>query len=168
MRNYDLSPLYRSAIGFDRMANLINSVSRNESTQSTYPPYNIESFGEDKYRITLAIAGFSDDEVLVEVEQNLLTVKGGKKSTEEEGTFLHQGIAARNFERKFQLDDNVKVSGAKSLHGLLHIHLEREIPEAMKPRKIEIESAQSRSPHFSQAESNDSELKTTSPGVKVA
>ena len=152
MRNYDLSPLYRSAIGFDRMADLINSVSRSEATQSSYPPYNIEAFGEDKYRITLAIAGFSDEEISIEVEQNLLTVKGGKNAPENSGTFLHQGIAARNFDRKFQLDDHVKVADARSTNGLLHINLIREIPEAMKPRTIKIESASPAASKLSPAE----------------
>ena len=138
MRSYDLSPLYRSAIGFDRMANLINSVNRSESRQTNYPPYNIKSFSEDEYRITLAVAGFSQDEIEVELEQNLLTVKGSKSNSEETGEYLHQCIAARNFERKFQLDDYVTVVDASSRDGLLHINLVREIPEAMKPRTIKV------------------------------
>ncbi|MFL0802262.1 MAG: Hsp20 family protein [Agarilytica sp.] len=145
MRDFDLSPLYRSAIGFDRMANLLDNINRTEQTQPSYPPYNIELTGEDKYRITMAVAGFTDDEMNIEVKQNNLTVTG-KKSTDKEGRqFLHQGIAARNFERRFQLADYVRVENARLENGLLHVELVREVPEAMKPRTIAINSAGSRS-----------------------
>ncbi len=145
MRDFDLSPLYRSSIGFDRMANLLDNINRTEQTQPSYPPYNIELTGEDKYRITMAVAGFTDDEMNIEVKQNNLTVTG-KKSTEKEGRqFLHQGIAARNFERRFQLADYVRVENARLENGLLHVELVREVPEAMKPRTIAINSAESRS-----------------------
>ena len=137
--NTDLSPLYRSFIGFDHLAGLIDKASRQEK-QSSYPPYNIELIAEDKYRITMAIAGFVEDELDIESKQNTLIVTGTKVTSDEkkERTFLHQGIAERNFERKFQLGDHVKVIGANLENGLLHIELEREIPEALKPRKIAI------------------------------
>ncbi|WDE06853.1 Hsp20 family protein [Thalassomonas viridans] len=140
----DFSPLYRSFIGFDHLANLIDKASRPEK-QSSYPPYNIESLTEDQYRITMAVAGFAEEELDIESKQNTLLVIGTKrKGKEETGSdkaerkFLYQGIADRNFERKFQLGDHVKVVGAFIENGLLHIDLEREIPEALKPRKIAI------------------------------
>ncbi len=141
MRTIDLSPLYRSFIGSDRLASLIDAATRNEN-QSTYPPYNIELLEDDKYRISIAIAGFSAEEVEIEVQEHTLTVSGSKKADSQEGEttrrFLHKGISERNFERKFQLGDNVKVIAADMDNGLLHIDLERIIPEAKKPRKIEI------------------------------
>ena len=135
----DFSPLYRSFIGFDHLAGLIDKASRADK-QSSYPPYNVELLAEDQYRITMAIAGFADDELEIETKQSTLIVTGTKPSKQEDVTrkFLHQGIAERNFERKFQLGDHVKVIGAFMEHGLLHIDLEREIPEALKPRKIAI------------------------------
>ncbi|GAA0364885.1 Hsp20 family protein [Bowmanella denitrificans] len=137
MRNIDLSPLYRSFIGFDHLASLIDAASRNEK-QPSYPPYNIELLGEDKYRITMAVAGFEESELEIQVVENTLHVTGNKPGKEEERNFLHKGISERNFERKFQLGDHVKVLGADLKNGLLHIELERVIPEAKKPRKIEI------------------------------
>ncbi len=137
MRNIDLSPLYRSFIGFDHLASLMDAASRNEK-QSSYPPYNIEQVSEDKYQITIAIAGFAEDELDIESEHNTLVVKGTKKAKDVNKKFLYQGIAERNFERKFQLGDHVKVIGAALEHGLLYIDLEREVPEALKPRKIQI------------------------------
>jgi molecular chaperone IbpA len=140
MRNIDVSPLYRSFIGFDHLASMIDAANRNEK-QASYPPYNIELLSEDKYRITMAIAGFSKEEVSVEVENNTLTVKGLKATKKDESRqFLHKGISERNFERKFQLGDYVKVLAADIENGLLHIDLERVIPESKKPRKIEIGS----------------------------
>jgi molecular chaperone IbpA len=139
MRNIDLTPLYRSFIGFDHLASLIDNATRNEK-QSTYPPYNIELLAEDKYRITMAIAGFSKDEVSIEVVENTLHVTGTKPEKDEERKFLHKGISERSFERKFQLGDHVKVLAADLENGLLHVDLERVVPEAMKPRKIEIGS----------------------------
>ncbi|SDK26650.1 Hsp20 family protein [Microbulbifer yueqingensis] len=139
MRNFDFSPLYRSAIGFDRMANLLDAMTASEQNQPAYPPYNIELTGEDSYRISMAVAGFEKSELELQVEQNRLTVRG--KQSEEDGEqrqFLHRGIAARDFERRFQLADHVKVVDANLSNGLLHIDLVREIPEAMKPRQIEI------------------------------
>lgn len=135
----DFSPLYRSFIGFDHLAGLIDKASRADK-QSSYPPYNIELLAEDRYRITMAIAGFCEDDLEIESKENTLIVKGTKEvaNEKESRTFLHQGIAERNFERKFQLGDHVKVLSAHTEHGLLHIDLEREIPEALKPRKINI------------------------------
>lgn len=138
MRNFDFTPLYRSAIGFDRMANLLDSLSRTEQNQSSYPPYNIELTGEDKYRITMAVAGFDQAELAIEVNQNNLTVSANKSTDDEARTYLHQGIAARSFERRFQLADHVQVQSAYYENGLLHIDLQRVIPESMKPRTIPI------------------------------
>lgn len=137
MRTYDFSPLYRSAIGFDRFAQLVDEALRSESAPS-YPPYNIELVAEDKYRITMAVAGFDRAELDLEVEQGTLKVSGRKVKEEGKKTFLHRGIAARDFEHSFQLADHVKVVGANLENGLLNIELVREIPEAMKPRKISI------------------------------
>jgi molecular chaperone IbpA len=142
MRNIDLSPLYRSFIGFDHLATMIDTASRNEK-QSSYPPYNIELLAEDKYRITMAIAGFAKDEVNIEVQENTLVVVGTKADKDPEGNerkFLHKGISERSFERKFQLGDHVKVLAADLENGLLHVDLERVVPESKKPRKIEIGS----------------------------
>ncbi|MDO3386992.1 Hsp20 family protein [Gilvimarinus sp. SDUM040013] len=138
MRNFDLSPLYRSSIGFDRMASLLDTISRSEQSQPSYPPYNIELTGEDHYRISMAVAGFDREELTIEVNQNNLTVAGQKAEDDDSRTFLHRGIAARNFERRFQLADHVRVHGANIENGLLHIDLVREVPEAIKPRTIEI------------------------------
>ena len=137
MRNVDLSPLYRSFIGLDHLASLVNNASVQEK-QSAYPPYNIELLAEDKYRITMAVAGFVEDELDIESHQNHLVIKGTKAKSETDKQFLYQGIAERNFERKFQLGDFVKVVDASIENGLLHIDLLREVPEAMKPRKIAI------------------------------
>lgn len=140
MRDFDLTPLYRSAIGFDRMAGLLDNLTRADQAQPSYPPYNIELTGEDQYRISMAVAGFEDTELSIEVKQGYLTVTGKKAEEKANRTFLHQGIAARNFERRFQLADYVRVVGANMDNGLLHVELVREIPEAMKPRTIQITS----------------------------
>jgi molecular chaperone IbpA len=140
MRTIDLSPLYRSAIGFDHLASLLDSSLRNEQKRPTYPPYNIELTGEDQYRITMAVAGFRQADLSIEVEGNTLTVSGHKAEEEESKQFLYRGIAARNFERQFQLADHIKVTGASFKDGMLDIDLQREIPEALKPRKISIQS----------------------------
>ena len=138
MRTIDLSPLYRSFIGFDHLATMIDAASRNEK-QASYPPYNIELLAEDKYRITMAIAGFSKNEISIEVEENTLTINGQKPEKDSgERKFLHKGISERNFERRFQLGDHVKVLTADMENGLLHVDLERMIPESKKARKIEI------------------------------
>jgi molecular chaperone IbpA len=128
MRNFDFSPLYRSAIGFDRMANILDNLNRAEQNQPTYPPYNIELTGEDKYRITMAVAGFDRSEINIEVNQNHLTVSANKGGEEQTRTYLHQGIAARSFERRFQLADHVQVQSANYENGLLHVDLQRIIP----------------------------------------
>lgn len=143
MRSFDFAPLYRSAIGFDRMASLMDTLSRSEQNQPSYPPYNIELTGEDQYRITMAVAGFDRSELNIEVNQNNLTISASKEPEQDERQYLHQGIAARNFERRFQLADHVEVKAATFENGLLHIDLKREIPEAMKPRTIEIDDGQS-------------------------
>ena len=142
MRTIDLSPLYRSFIGSDHLASLVDAASRAEK-QSSYPHYNIELLAEDKYRITMAIAGFSKDDINIVVEDNTLVINSNKTvdaKDAQERKFLHKGISERNFERKFQLGDHVKVLTADLENGLLHVDLERVIPEAKKPRKIEIGS----------------------------
>jgi molecular chaperone IbpA len=139
MREFDLSPLYRSAIGFDRLANMLDNASRNDN-QPSFPPYNIELLGENEYRITMAVAGFENNELDIQSESGSLTVTGQKQEQPQERQYLYQGIAARNFERRFQLADHVKVVTASLENGLLHIDLIREIPEAMKPRQIQIQS----------------------------
>ena len=135
MRSIDFSPLYRSAIGFDRLANLIESAASNGN--AGYPPYNIEQLGDNDYRISMAVAGFTQEELELSFQENLLTVKGNKQA-DTERHYLYQGIAERGFERRFQLADYVRVKGADLKNGLLHIDLAREVPEAMKHRKIEI------------------------------
>ena len=135
MRSIDFSPLYRSAIGFDRLATLIESAASNGN--AGYHPYNIEQLGDSDYRISMAVAGFTQEELELSFQENLLTVKGNKQA-DTERNYLYQGIAERGFERRFQLADYVRVKGADLKNGLLHIDLVREVPEAMKPRKIEI------------------------------
>jgi molecular chaperone IbpA len=140
MRTYDFSPLYRSAVGFDRLANLLESASRT-SSEGGYPPYNIETTGENAYRIEIAVAGFTTDELNIEVKENLLTVTGRKTANDDaapQKTYLHRGLAERDFERRFQLADYVVVTDANLVNGLLSISLKRELPEALKPRRIEI------------------------------
>lgn len=139
MRSYDLTPLYRTTVGFDRMFDLLDGLSKSEG--AGYPPYNIERVDEDRYRITLAVAGFAERDLEIEVHENALKVTGQRPETDEGRTFLHQGIAGRSFERRFQLADHVKIEGASLVNGLLNIELRREIPEAKKPRKIEINGA---------------------------
>ena len=138
MRHVDFSPLYRSTVGFDRLFTMLDSLAQPDNGQS-YPPYNIERTGEDSYRITMAVAGFSDEEIQIEAHRNQLTIKGEKRAEQEDASeTLYRGIAARAFERRFQLADFVEVKGAKLKNGLLHIDLKREIPEEMKPRKIAV------------------------------
>ena len=144
MRTYDFSPLYRSAVGFDRLAGLLESAART-SQENGWPPYNIETTGENAYRIEIAVAGFKPDELNLEVKENLLTVTGRKTANDEAGaqrTYLHRGLAERDFERRFQLADYVVVQGADLVNGLLTIDLARELPEALKPRRIEIGASQ--------------------------
>lgn len=142
MRTYDFSPLYRSSIGFDRIANMLDNVLTAEAGQNSYPPYNIEKTGDDAYRITVAVAGFTEDELNIEARDGQLVVSGKQATDEEERSYLHRGIATRAFERRFQLADHVTATGAVTENGLLHVDLVREVPEALKPRSIRI-SAQS-------------------------
>jgi molecular chaperone IbpA len=139
MRTFDLAPLYRSTVGFDRLFSMLDGAGF-DSAAPSYPPYNIERTGENAYRISIAVAGFADSDLSIEVKENTLTVRGEKqeKAGEKPGEVLYQGIAARAFERRFQLADYVQVSGAQLLNGLLHVDLVREIPEAKKPRQIPI------------------------------
>ncbi len=144
MTTFDFSPLYRTSVGFDRLASLMSSATRQDQGNS-YPPYNILTTSEDHYRITMAVAGFSREEINITTEQNRLLVSGNRaEASEGQGEYLHRGIATRSFERRFNLADHVKVTGAELENGLLHIDLEREIPEAMKPRTIEIGSSPGR------------------------
>ena len=140
MRHLDLTPLYKSTVGFDRLASIFDSMGALDGDVPNYPPYNIERLGENEYRITMAVAGFSEDDLNIEVKENAVTIRGEHSETEKDSEFLHRGIATRAFERRFQLADHVEVSGAKIEHGLLHVDLVREIPEAMKPRTIKITS----------------------------
>jgi molecular chaperone IbpA len=141
MRTIDFSPLYRSAVGFDRLAGLLEAASRSEGPTG-YPPYNIETRGENAYRIELAVAGFKPEELTIDARENTLTVQGKKAAANDDARrFLHRGLAERNFERRFQLADYVVVTGAALADGLLAIDLERQLPEALKPRRIEISTA---------------------------
>ena len=138
MRKLDFAPLYRSTVGFDHLSSLLETVNRSDSSTQTYPPYNIELLEQDKYRITMAVAGFTSEELDIQTEQETLTVKGRRDNDGLGHNYLHRGIAARNFERRFQLADHIEVLGARLEHGLLHIDLIREVPEAMKPKRIPI------------------------------
>ena len=142
MRNFDFAPLYRASVGFDQIADMMDRLLANDVSQSTYPPYNIEKTADDAYRISIAVAGFSDADLSVEVKEGSLIVAARKADEETERTYLHRGIATRAFERKFQLADHVRVNGATHADGMLHIDLVREVPEALKPRRIEIASGQ--------------------------
>src|SRR6478735_5842088 len=141
MRHFDLTPFYRSTVGFDRLFNLLDQAGAEQAP--SYPPYNIERTGENAYRVSVAVAGFGEGELHIELKENTLTIKGEKqsKSQEQSGEVLYQGIAARAFERVFQLADFVQVKGAALENGLLHVDLVREIPEAKKPRQIQIGNA---------------------------
>jgi molecular chaperone IbpA len=141
MRHFDLSPLYRSTIGFDRLASLLDAASGLDGDGGGFPPYNIERLAETSYRITMAVAGFTDADLKIEVKETVLTVKGEKNEPVKETEFLHRGIAQRAFERRFQLADHVEVVGAEIKDGLLHIDLVRNLPERMKPRLIAIRSS---------------------------
>ena len=140
MRTFDLSPLYRSTVGFDRFSNLFDNV-LSDPAQPGYPPYNIERTGENSYRISMAVAGFSDSELNLESRENTLTISGAKPTQPSSDTnYLHRGIATRNFQRRFQLADHVEVTNASLENGLLHVDLTRELPEVLKPRQIQIKS----------------------------
>ncbi len=138
MRNFDLSPLYRATVGFDRVADMMDRALTSDLAQPTYPPYNIEKTDENAYRISIAVAGFGSDELTVEMKDGALIVTGRKAEDDSGRTYLHRGIATRAFERRFALADHVKVTGATHEDGMLHLDLVREVPEALKPRRIEI------------------------------
>ncbi len=140
MRNFDLSPLYRSTVGFDRLGTMLDQLLSGDAPVPSYPPYNIEKTGEDAYRITIAVAGFGPDELDVEARDNVLVVKGKAGADAEGVKYLHRGIAGRAFERRFQLAEHVRVDAADLVNGLLTVDLVRELPEAMKPRRIEIKT----------------------------
>ena len=140
MRHFDLTPLYRSTIGFDRLGSLLDTLTSFEGETPSYPPYNIERVGENDYRISMAVAGFGGGDLSIDVKENTLSIRGEKQTEQEDTTFLHRGIASRSFERRFQLADHVLVKGAVLENGLLHVDLVRELPEAMKPRTIPIET----------------------------
>ncbi len=144
MRTIDFSPLFRHSVGFERMQRLLDTSARMESSAPSYPPYNIEQMGEDAYRISLAVAGFSEQDLDVTVEENTLVVTGKLAEDSEDKKFLHRGIAGRAFERRFELADHIKVVGGSLVNGLLNIDLDREIPEEKKPRKIVIETKEAK------------------------
>lgn len=141
MRTFDLSPLFRSTVGFDRVSRLLDSVQQVDEQSLSYPPYNIEKLGEDQYRITMAVAGFAQDDLDITQTENALLVRGKVRQEPGERQFLHRGIAGRAFERRFHLADFIRVAGANLENGLLHVELVREVPEALKPRTIAIEAA---------------------------
>jgi molecular chaperone IbpA len=140
MRTFDFAPLHRATIGFDQIADLMDRVMTNDGPQQTYPPYNIEKIADDAYRISIAVAGFAEADLDVEVKENALIVSAGKADEADQRSYLHRGIATRAFERRFHLADHVRVTGASHVDGMLHIDLQREIPEALKPRRIDIAS----------------------------
>ncbi len=138
MRTFDLAPLYRATVGFDQIADLMDRDLTDTSTAATYPPYNIEKTADDGWRISIAVAGFSDADLNVEMRESALIVTAKKATDDQDRTYLHRGIATRAFERRFALADHVRVTGASHVDGMLHIDLMREVPEALKPRRIEI------------------------------
>lgn len=140
MRNFDFAPLYRSTVGFDQIANLMDRLLTAETAQPSYPPYNIEKLDDDAYRVSIAVAGFSEADLNVEVREKSLIVSARKADEIEEKTYLHRGIATRAFERRFHLADHVIVTGATHADGMLHITMERQVPDALKPRQIQIAS----------------------------
>ena len=139
MNTYDFSPFFRSTVGFDRLARLLDATTRGDNSPS-YPPYNIEKTGEDAYRITMAVAGFGEQDIDIVANGSALTITGKAKQADDNGRFLYRGIAGRAFERRFELADYVKVTGARLENGLLHVDLQREVPEAMKPRTIRVQT----------------------------
>ena len=142
MDRFDFSPLFRSTIGFDRLTRLVDAATRVDNSALAYPPYNIEKTGEDAYRLTMAVAGFSPEELDITGQENTLLVTGKAKKEQEDSNYLHRGIARRAFERRFSLADHIKVVGASLVNGMLHVDLTREVPEASKPRKIQIGTGQ--------------------------
>jgi molecular chaperone IbpA len=142
MDRFDFSPLFRSTIGFDRLTHLVDAATRVDNASLAYPPYNIEKTGEDAYRLTMAVAGFSQHELDITAQENTLLVTGKAKKEEDENLYLHRGIARRAFERRFSLADHIKVVGASLVNGMLHVDLIRQVPEAAKPRKVQIGTGQ--------------------------
>jgi len=142
MRNFDLAPLYRASVGFDQIADLMDRVLTNDVAQPTYPPYNIEKIADDSWRISIAVAGFSENDLSVEVRENALIISAKRATEEGKHTYLHRGIATRAFERRFHLAEHVHVTGASHVDGMLNIDLTREVPEALKPRRVEIASGE--------------------------
>lgn len=138
MRTFDLSPLFRASVGFDNLARVLDASTRLDESHFSYPPYNIVKAGDDAYHITFAVAGFSENDLDVQVENNTLTVRGKVAQDSAEAKYLHRGIAGRSFERKFELADHIQVADARMENGLLHIDMKREVPEALKPRKVVI------------------------------
>ena len=145
MRTFDLSPLFRSTVGFDRLSRLMDAAARVDESALAYPPYNIERTGEETYRITMAVAGFGEGDLNVVTQDNQLLISGKNAKDEAENSFLYRGIAGRAFERRFTLADHIRVSGASLVYGLLHVELVREVPEAMKPRQVKITGASAKS-----------------------
>ncbi|QCO55158.1 Hsp20 family protein [Pseudorhodobacter turbinis] len=144
MRTFDLAPLYRATVGFDRIADMMDRVLTTDVNQPSYPPYNIEKTDENAYRISVAVAGFTPEELTVEVKEATLVIAARRADDETQRHFLHRGIATRAFERRFALADHMRVTAALHEHGMLHIELVREVPEALKPRRIEIERGTAR------------------------
>jgi molecular chaperone IbpA len=140
MSTFDLTPLFRSTVGFDRMMSLLDAAGRTD--EQAYPPYNIEKIGEDAYRVTMAVAGFGEEDLSIVAQGNSLVIAGKQKREEKKADYLYRGIAGRAFERRFQLADHIKVTGAELANGILHVDLVREVPEAMKPRTIKVATAQ--------------------------
>ena len=157
MDRFDFSPLFRSTIGFDRLTRLVDAATRVDNASLGYPPYNIEKTGDDAYRLTMAVAGFSPEELEITVHENTLLVSGKAKKEDDESRYLHRGIARRAFERRFSLADYIKVVGASIVNGMLHVDLVREVPEAAKPRKIQISTEQA--PHVTGAPQQELEAK---------
>jgi len=146
MRSFDFSPLYRSTVGFDRLANMLETVGQYDPSAAAYPPYNIEQVAENDYRISMAVAGFGDKDLSVEVKEGVLTITGKRDGEEPKTRFLYQGIAGRSFERRFQLADHMEVRGARLEHGLLHVDIARVIPEEKRARRISITASNATGP----------------------
>ena len=142
MRHFDFAPLYRATVGFDQIADIMDRALTSESSKTTYPPYNIEKKADDTYRISVAVAGFLADDIIVEVKENALFLAAKKPEIDKSTSYLHRGIATRSFERRFQLADHVQVVSASHIDGMLHIDLKRQVPEALKARRIEISQSQ--------------------------
>lgn len=155
MRGFDFSPLYRSTVGFDRLASLLETVGQVDGTANSYPPYNIEQVADNDYRVTMAVAGFGEADLAIEVKEGVLSVTGKRQADEQKGQYLYQGIAGRAFERRFQLADHMEVRGARLENGLLHIDIVRVIPEAKRARRISIGSAGPTQPKVVEAKVSD-------------